>query len=105
MLDLNSYELAYPTAKLIDDLKHQLMVVVVNTVEELLELVDRQIPYDLSEAFVLLRMSWLLGQTLRRRSRISVLFWLHVNVKSAAYLSVALQKTVIEKANCCYAIR
>jgi hypothetical protein len=89
MLDLDSYELSDSTAQFIDNFKHQLVIVVVDAVEELRKLLDGEIADHLSEAFVFLRMSWLLVQTLSRRSRISVLFRLHVNVKSEGFINVS----------------
>lgn len=52
MLYLNPDKLADSTAEFIDDLKHQLMIVIVNTIEEILELINGQIADDLAEAFI-----------------------------------------------------
>jgi hypothetical protein len=97
MLDLNPDEFSNTTSELVDHFKHQLVIVVVDTVEKLLQLLDGEIADYLSEAFVFLRMSWLLVQTLSRRSRISVLFRLHVNVKSQGFINVSkcMQNVVV----------
>ena len=52
MFNLNPYEFADATTELINNLKHQLVVVIVNTVEKALELIDGQIPDDLTETFI-----------------------------------------------------
>ena len=39
MLNLNPDEFTYPTAKFVNYLKHQLMIIVVNTIKELAKLI------------------------------------------------------------------
>ena len=47
MLELNADELSDPAAQLVDHLHHQLVLVVVNAVEELLKLCDHGTSYAL----------------------------------------------------------
>ena len=52
MLDLNLGKLTYPAAQLVNCLKHELVAIVVNSLKELLKLVESQVSYDLTKPLV-----------------------------------------------------
>ena len=52
MLYLNPNKFADSTTELINYLKHQLMIVIVNTVEEILKFIKCQITDDLAKTFI-----------------------------------------------------
>ena len=52
MLYLNPNKFSDSTAELVNHLKHQLMIVIVNGIKELAQFFLRQIPYNFSETFV-----------------------------------------------------
>ena len=52
MLNLDFGKLTNPATQLINGLKHELVVVIVNSVEELLEFIHCQIPYDFAKPLV-----------------------------------------------------
>lgn len=88
VLYLNPDEFTDPTTKFINNLKHQLMAVIVNAVEEILKLLKRQIADDLAEAFISLgafafsaRGFWV---------RRIILVHLHSNVKSVGLINVSV---------------
>ena len=86
MLNLNPHEFTHPAAKLINDLEHQLVTVIVNAVEETLEFIDGQIADDFAEAFV----SWggfpfLIAEG---DNCIVDVFDFHANVKSRGFINL-----------------
>jgi hypothetical protein len=88
MLYLNPHEFTHPAAKLINDLEHQLMAVIVNAVEEILKFLKRQIADDLAKAFIPLGAFAFSARGFWVRRIISV--HLHPNVKSAGLINVSV---------------
>jgi len=52
VLYLNPEKFSDTTAKFINYFKHQLMIIIVNTVEEILKLINGQVADDLDETFI-----------------------------------------------------
>lgn len=87
MLYLNLYEFADATTELVNYLKHQLMIVIVNTVEEILKFIKGQIADDLAKTFVPSGVFASSAQSLCVRK--IMLVHLHSNVKSAEFIKLA----------------
>ena len=87
MLDLNPDKLTDATAEFIDHLKHELVMIMINTVKEISKLLERQVSYDFSKAFIPLRRfsfpAWNLG--------VWIIFMidLHSNVKWPGFINLA----------------
>ena len=79
MLDLNFDKLSYPAAKLVDYLEHQLVAVIVDTVEKTLKLIKRHVPDDLTKTFIPFGASACLALNLP--VPIMIVVDLHLNVK------------------------
>ena len=86
MLNLNPHEFTHPATNFINDLKHQLVFVAVNTVEEALELISGQVAYDLAKTFVPLGgFPFFIADG---GNRIVAIFHFHAIVKSGRFINL-----------------
>ena len=86
---LNPYKLPDPAAQLIYYLKHQLVFVIVDRVEELLKLLFGEVPYYLAETFIFSRVFAFCiagGDNL-----ILAIFHLHPKVKSPEFINLLIK--------------
>lgn len=86
VLYLGPYELADATAEFVNDLKHQFVVVTVDTVEKTLEFINGQISDDLAETFIRFGAFALSARNLS--VWIIIVVDLHSNVKSTGVIKV-----------------
>ena len=89
VLDLNPHELPDPAAQFINDLKHQLVTVLIDAVEELLQFILCQVADDLAETLVSSGSSRLSACVVSHGGRFVGVDGFHANVKSHRYKSLA----------------
>jgi hypothetical protein len=99
MLYLNPYKLSYPAAKLVNNLQHQLVLVVVDAVKQMLQLLDREVTDYFAEAFISSAALTSFFQCPCQRK--IIWFYLHSNVKSAGFINVSkcMWKAVVHGRN------
>lgn len=88
VLYLNPDKFSDTTAKFINYFKHQLMIIIVNIVEEILELINGQVADNLAETFIPRRTSGPFLQSSYTEK--IVLSHLHSNVKSVRFINISV---------------